>query len=90
MKSTGKGIKRTKNQPVFYEELKKRLSSVLGTKNSRIDEEVDGEDDSRGSTKDLDDDLRTELSNLKPARRPAPVEDEDDDTLSYFARLAEE
>ena len=74
-----------------YDELKKRLSSVLGTKNSRLDEEVEDEEDSRGSVKELDDDLRSELSNLKPTRRAAaPVEDEDDDALSYFAKLAED
>ena len=71
-----------------YEELKKRLSSVLGAKNTRIDEEVDDEDDHRGSTKELDDDLRSELNNLKPTRRAAVEEDEDDDALSYFAKLA--
>jgi len=70
-----------------YEELKKRLSSVLGAKNTRIDEEVEEEDDYRGSTKELDDDLRSELNNLKPTRRAAE-EDEDDDALSYFAKLA--
>jgi hypothetical protein len=70
-----------------YEELKKRLSSVLGAKNTRIDEEVEEEDDYRGSSKELDDDLRSELNNLKPTRR-AVEEDEDDDALSYFAKLA--
>jgi hypothetical protein len=74
-----------------YDELKTRLHSVLGTKNVRIAEEVEDEDDYRGSTKELDDDLRSELNNLKPTRSaPAPVEDEDDDALSYFARLAED
>ena len=74
-----------------YEELKKRLSSVLGSKNTRIDEEVEDEDDYRGSTKELDDDLRSELNSLKPTRRATtPVEDDDDDALSYFARLADE
>jgi len=70
-----------------YEELKKRLISVLGAKNTRIDEEVEEEDDYRGSSKELDDDLRSELNNLKPTRRAAE-EDEDDDALSYFAKLA--
>ena len=74
-----------------YEELKKRLSSVLGTKNTHIAEEVEDEDDYRGSTKELDHDLRSELNNLQPTRRAAaPVEDEDDDALSYFAKLAED
>jgi hypothetical protein len=76
-----------------YDELKKRLDYVLGTKGSRrVDEEVAEEETySRGPVKDLDEDLRTELNNLQPTRRAAAVdEDEDDDTLSYFARLAEE
>ena len=75
-----------------YDELKKRLDSVLGAKSSvRLDEEVDDEDDTRGSVRELDDDLRQELSSLKPTRRAAAVEDDEDeeDTLSYFAKLAE-
>ena len=76
-----------------YDELKKRLDSVLGAKTStRLDEEVDDEDDTRGSVRDLDDGLRSELNNLQPTRRAsAPVEeDEDDDALQYFARLAQD
>ena len=77
-----------------YDELKKRLDYVLGSKGSRrVDEEVaDEEEYSRGTVKELDDDLRSELNNLQPTRRAAtPVEeDEDDDALSYFARLAED
>ena len=74
-----------------YDELKKRLGYVLGSKgSSRVDEEVESEDNTRGSAPDLDDDLRSELNNLKPTRR-APVEDDEDDdtdTLKYFERLA--
>ena len=75
-----------------YDELKKRLDYVLGSKGSRrVDEEVAEEETySRGSVKELDDDLRSELNNLQPTRRAAVEEDEDDDALSYFARLAEE
>jgi len=77
-----------------YDELKKRLDYVLGSKGSRrVDEEVAEEEEySRGPVKELDEDLRSELNNLQPTRRAAaPVEeDEDDDTLSYFARLAED
>ena len=77
-----------------YDELKRRLDSVLGSKSSvRLDsEEGEEEEYSRGPVKELTDDLREELSSLKPTRRAAAVEeDEDDDsTLSYFARLAEE
>ena len=48
-------------------------------------------DSTRGPVKELTEDLRDELSSLKPTRRAAAVEeDEDDDALSYFARLAEE
>jgi len=76
-----------------YDELKRRFDNVLGKKSStNFDEELDGEDNTRGSVKELDDDLREELSSLKPTRRAAaPVEDEDDadETLSYFAKLAE-
>lgn len=79
------------NEYKTYDELKSRLHSVLGTKgSSRIDEEVEDEDDYRGPAKELDEDLRSELSNLKPTRRAAPVEEDDDDALSYFARLAED
>ena len=76
-----------------YDELKKRLDYVLGSKGTpryQDPEDLD-EDNTRGSVKELDDDLREELSNLKPTRRAVAVEeDEDDDALSYFARLAEE
>jgi len=76
-----------------YDELKKRLDYVLGTKGTpryQDPEDLD-EDNTRGSEKELDDDLREELSSLKPTRRAtAPVEDEDDDALSYFAKLAED
>jgi hypothetical protein len=75
-----------------YDELKKRLEYVLGSKGSRrVDEEVAEEEEySRGPVKELTEDLRDELSSLKPTRRAAVEEDEDDDALSYFARLAEE
>jgi hypothetical protein len=56
-----------------------------------MDEEVDDEEEyTRGSTRELTEDLRSEINNLQPTRRSAPVDDEDDDALSYFARLAEE
>ena len=73
-----------------YDELKARLHSVLGSKTSvRLDEEQGGEEEySRGSTKELDDDLRSEINNLKPTRRAAVDDDDDDDALSYFSKLA--
>jgi hypothetical protein len=73
-----------------YEELKTRLESVLGTKGSRrIDEEVNDEDDYRGSAPSLTEDLRGELNSLKSSRSVAVDDDEDDESLSYFAKLAE-
>jgi hypothetical protein len=77
-----------------YDELKKRLDSVLGNKGASRNQDPDVADEeeySRGSVKDLDEDLRSEISNLQPTRRAAVVEDdEDDETLSYFAKLAAE
>jgi hypothetical protein len=75
-----------------YDELKKRLEYVLGSKGSaRQDAEVENEDDTRGSVRDLDEDLRSELSNLKSSKPASSSydEDEDSDTLAYFAKLAE-
>jgi len=74
-----------------YDELKKRLDYVLGNKGARRqDPEVaDEESTSRGSVRELDEDLRTELKNLAPTKSSSYDEDEDDDTLSYFAKLAE-
>ncbi len=75
-----------------YDELKKRLDYVIGSKGTpryQDPEDLD-EDNTRGSTRELTEDLRTEINNLQPTRRAAVEEDEDDDALSYFARLAEE
>jgi hypothetical protein len=72
-----------------YDELKKRLGYVLGSKGStRVDSEVEDEDDYRGPAPSLTEDLRSELNNLKPTR--PVVDDDDDDALSYFAKLAED
>ena len=73
-----------------YEEMKKRLESVLGGKTTRVDSEVEDEDDYRGPAPSLTEDLRSELNNLKPTRSVAVDEDEDDEALSYFSRLAAE
>ena len=76
-----------------YETLKKRLDYVLGNKGTpryQDPEEFD-EDNTRGSARELTEDLRDELSSLKPTRTVASSdEDEDDDAMSYFARLADE
>ena len=73
-----------------YDELKKRLDSVLGAKSVRVDSEVEDEDNYRGPAPSLTEDLRSELNNLKPSRPVVVVDDEDeDDTMSYFQKLAE-
>ena len=75
-----------------YDELNKRLSYVLGNSktNRRLDEEVSDEEDfTRGSVKELDDDLRSELNNLKPTTTQSVDEDEDD-ALSFFQKLADD
>ena len=76
-----------------YDELKKRLDYVLGVKGGnnsrRVDEEVEDEDNFRGSTKELDDDLRGQLNTLKPSK--SSYDDDDEDSpLSYFQALADD
>ena len=67
-----------------YDELKKRLGSVLGNKAQvRQDSEVVDEDNDRG--------VAEELVTAATSRTSTTVtEDEDDDALSYFAKLAQE
>ncbi len=76
-----------------YDALKKRLDYVLGNKGTpRFQDPDEGEEEeyTRGSTRELTEDLRSDLNSLQPTRSSSSDEDEDDDTLSYFARLAEE
>ena len=77
-----------------YDTLKKRLDYVLGNKGTpRYQDPEEGEEEeyTRGSSRELTEDLRGELNSLQPTRTVSSAdEDEDDDTLSYFARLAEE
>ena len=73
-----------------YDELKKRLDYVLGSKGpARLDPEVDDEEGYRGPSPSLTEDLRAELRNLTPTRSSSVDVGEEDDTLSYFAKLAE-
>jgi hypothetical protein len=74
-----------------YDDLKKRLDYVLGNKGTpryQDPDVADEEEYSRGPAPSLTEDLRSELNNLQPTRRAAVEEDEDDETLSYFAKLA--
>ena len=80
---------------MIYQQFRKEISAHPAFQSLLLpqQEEVEDEEEySRGPVKELDDDLRSELSNLQPTRRAAaPVEeDEDDDALSYFAKLAED
>ena len=76
-----------------YDELKKRLDYTLGLKGTpRLQDPDEGEEEeyTRGSSRELTEDLRGELNSLQPTRSSSVDEDEDDDAMSYFARLAEE
>ena len=68
-----------------YDQLQNRLNTVLGK--AKVQQKVDEsfEDEDSGSAPPIPDNLRDELNSLSPTK----VE-EDDDALSYFARLAEE
>jgi hypothetical protein len=80
-----------------YEQLEARLKMVLGQKSSRprLDEEVDEEDNDRGSyspdfssrsqKSELPEDLSSQLSSLSSSSS-----EDEDDALAYFQRLAEE
>ena len=82
-----------------YEQLQARLNLVLGKGAApapRVDESLEDESEGRGSFNDPDitpsnqPDWGTEVSNFREkAVAASPVQDEDD-TLSYFAKLAEE
>lgn len=73
-----------------YNDLKKRLDTVLGSKSKQMDEEVEDEDDYRGPARELDDDLRSQLNNLTPSNSYSDDEEEDYSDLSYFKKLASE
>ena len=67
-----------------YEDLKKRLEYVLGSKRPIQDPEVFDEDNDRGEAEEL----VTAAVSVPPTT--STVDKEEDDALSYFAKLAEE
>ena len=84
-----------------YEDLEKRLKYVLGQKSAnlpRFDEEVENEDNNRGSytpdfssrsqESELPKDLSQELNELSSISS-SNYGDDEDDAMSYFQRLAE-
>jgi hypothetical protein len=74
-----------------YEDLEKRLKMVLGQKSAprpRLDEEVDDEDNDRGS---YTPDFTSRRSEPElPVVSSSSNDEDEDDALSYFQRLAEE
>ena len=71
-----------------YEQLQNRLQLVLGQKSIRptLDEEVREEDNDRGS-------FKPNFPSQQETPKPAPVvskDEDEDDALSYFQRLADE
>jgi hypothetical protein len=87
-----------------YDALKKRLDYVLGIKGTpkfqdqeSIEEEEEFRAQNRGEVKSMPQSMKNELDSLSEGRdfnspdiSLSNSSDEDDDTLSYFARLAEE
>jgi len=80
-----------------YEDLKKRLDYVLGVRGVpkyrdpetvAEEEEFEAERTGKTVTRELDDDLRSQLSNL--SSKVETVDEDEEDALSYFARLAED
>ena len=71
-----------------YEDLKKRLGYVLGNNTTvRQDTETVDEDDDRGSAEQL---VTAAVAKSNPTPVAIGAPDEDDDALSYFAKLAQE
>ena len=78
-----------------YEQLQTRLKMVLGQKSTpaRLDEEVEGEDSDRGSYTPDFQSRRPEPTadfNAPDITPKSPSNEDEDDALSYFQRLAEE
>ena len=74
-----------------YEQLENRLKMVLGQKSTsrpRLDEEVENEDDDRGSYTPNFSSRREEPVAAAPVS--SSNDEDEDDALSYFQRLAEE
>ena len=67
-----------------YEDLKKRLEYVLGSKRPTQDPDVFDEDNDRGEAEEL------VTAAVSAPSATSTVDKEEDDALSYFAKLAEE
>jgi hypothetical protein len=76
-----------------YEDLEKRLKYVLGQKNAprpRLDEEVDDEDNDRGSYAPDFTSRRSEPELPSVSASSSSNDEDEEDALSYFQRLAED
>ena len=75
-----------------YDELKKRLSAVLGNKQQlrRPDPETEDEDDGRGDEEELNRLASSASSPSLPKFNTEETDEDEDDALSYFQRLAED
>ena len=72
-----------------YDELKKRLTYVLGNKAARpvVDEELEDESEGRGNAEQV---VAAATASKSSSGTGAGYGEEEDDALSYFAQLAEE
>ena len=71
-----------------YEQLDARMKAVLGQKPApKVDESFEDEETDRGS---LPQSMKNELDSLSEGRDFKSSDDDEDDALSYFQRLAEE
>jgi gp32 DNA binding protein like len=73
-----------------YEQLSARLKSVLGKKPVQQDESFDNEDDERGPIASDDELLQGKSTGTRSQKSSVSSDEDEDDTLAYFARLAEE
>jgi len=71
-----------------YEQLNARMKAVLGQKPApKVDESFEDEENDRGS---LPQSMKNELDSLSEGRDFKSSDDDEDDALSYFQKLAEE
>ena len=71
-----------------YEQLNARMTAVLGQKPApKVDESFEDEENDRGS---LPQSMKNELDSLSEGRDFKSSDDDEDDALSYFQKLAEE
>ena len=73
-----------------YEQLDARLKAVLGKKPVQQDESFDDEGEDRGPVPTAEEVVQGKSGGTRSASRSPSFDDEEDDALSYFQKLAEE